>query len=205
MFNSRLIIAILLVISIFSIATGFVFTYSLQGESLVWFEGFFQNFGTEILGALVIFIILELVVSERQNKPRSDSHASYSQRIAKLTNELNNASQQVELLIISEMQKETNQQESIISTLQARLSTLNERKDALESTIQQLENIKDASPLVNELFGQIDQKLQSDNAADERKHQRSNLRWFAIGLLASIPANILSNIIQSLLNASPPS
>lgn len=41
-----------------------------QPDLLLWLDGFFQNFGTEMFGAFLTFLLIEVLVDTRRNKER---------------------------------------------------------------------------------------------------------------------------------------
>lgn len=68
--SNRQVLGILLCIAFLTSAVSFVVNVIREPDFLGWLEGWFQNFSTEMFGAVATFILLELIIGGREEKQR---------------------------------------------------------------------------------------------------------------------------------------
>jgi flagellar biosynthesis chaperone FliJ len=125
---------------------------------------------------------------------KQQTEGTYAERLNTLTTRLSEASAEVDS-ILGQLQTEAKEKEAIVTSLEEKFTELTSRKSQLETAIEQLEQIKDASPLVDELTRNVEGKLDKD-AKSARKRE---IVIFMLGFLIGLPFSIISDVVANLL------
>lgn len=139
-----------------------------------------------ILGMLISFYVLgawAFYEEYRDSKEREKSE-TYSERLSKLTTNLDKSSEEVEV-ILAEMKRLSAEREASMQKLEKEIQSMEEREQAAKKRIQDLENVPLA---VAEHFAKLTEP-------GEKRGARRDYTLFFAGLVAGQVLSIIGSIV----------